>query len=90
MVHLKFAELWLGQPGQRPMDIEINGRIIWKRWDPAAAANRIGRAAEIRAEDVTPDRDGKVAQAVMLDGVSMPKGPVTLKPGKHGIVARYG
>ena len=28
-VHLKFAELWLTQLGQRPMNIEVNGRRVW-------------------------------------------------------------
>ena len=39
-VHLKFAELWLPKAGERPMDIAINGRLVRKSWDPAAAAGR--------------------------------------------------
>ncbi len=60
-VHLKFAELWLKEVGKRPMDIEVNGRIVWKSWDPATAAGCPGMAADIRVEDITPDKDGRIA-----------------------------
>ena len=33
-VHLKFAELWLKKPGQRPMDIEVNGAVCGSRGIP--------------------------------------------------------
>jgi len=41
IVHLKFAELWLKELGQRPMNIEINGRRYWSAWDPASAAGQL-------------------------------------------------
>ncbi len=56
-VYLKFAELWLAKPGQRPLDTTINGRLVRKSWDPAAAAGRIGMAADIRIDNITPDRE---------------------------------
>jgi len=59
-VHLKFAELWLKEPGQRPMDITINDRLVWKTWDPAAATGQMSMAADVRTEDVTPDKDGDI------------------------------
>ncbi|MBN1347121.1 MAG: hypothetical protein JXQ73_30800 [Phycisphaerae bacterium] len=59
-VHLKFAELWVKEQGGRPMDIEVNGRRVWKSWDPASAAGRLGMAADIRVEDIAPDKDGMI------------------------------
>ncbi|MHB9035741.1 MAG: malectin domain-containing carbohydrate-binding protein [Armatimonadota bacterium] len=67
-VHLKFAELWLSEPGKRPMNIEINGRMFWTNWDPALAAGTIGMAADIRSEDVTPDKDGKITVRIVAAG----------------------
>ncbi|OPZ98103.1 MAG: Di-glucose binding within endoplasmic reticulum [Planctomycetes bacterium ADurb.Bin412] len=67
-VHLKFAELWLSEPGQRPMDIAINGRTLWSAWDPATAANKIARAAEIRAQDITPNADGQITIQITASG----------------------
>lgn len=67
-VHLKFAELWLSEPGQRPMDIQINGRLFWKGWDPARAAGRVGMAADLRAEDITPDQEGAIVVTVTAAG----------------------
>jgi hypothetical protein len=59
-VHLKFAELWLTEPGKRPLDITINGRCVWDDWDPATAAGQLAMAADIRAEDITPDASGHI------------------------------
>lgn len=67
-VHLKFAELWLAQPGQRPMDIEINGRVFWAKWDPASAAGRKGMAMDLRAQDITPDKDGVITIRITATG----------------------
>ena len=79
VVHLKFAELWLKEPGQRPMNIEINGRRFRGGWDPANAAGQVGMAADIRAEDITPDRQGLItvrisaagAQDAILQGIEI-------------------
>ncbi len=59
-VHLKFAELWLKEPGKRSMDLELNGRTVRKSWDPATASGKLGRAAELRLEDVAPDERGQI------------------------------
>ncbi len=59
-VHLKFAELWFAKAGDRPMDITINGRLVRKSWDPASAAGRTGMAADIRIENISPDKDGHI------------------------------
>lgn len=61
-VHLKFAELWMkeGDLGMRPMNIEVNGRRVWENWDPATAAGRTRAAADLRVEDVVPDKDGRI------------------------------
>ena len=71
-VHLKFAELWLPKPGQRPMDIAVNGRLVRKSWDPAAAAGRIGMAADIRTENITPDNEGHITIGVRAIAPTMP------------------
>ncbi len=67
-VHLKFAELWLMEPGLRPMNIEVNGRLVWKDWDPAVAAGQIAMAADIRVDDVIPDKDGHISVRVTSTG----------------------
>jgi hypothetical protein len=67
-VHLKFAELWLQEPGQRPMDIEINGNPIQKSWDPAAFVGCTGMAIDLRAENITPDADDRIALVIRAAG----------------------
>ena len=67
-VHLKFAELWLQQLGQRPMNIDVNGRRVWENWDPATAAGLVNMAADIRTEDVTPDKDGHITVRISAAG----------------------
>jgi len=59
-VHLKFAELWLAKPGERPIDIAINGRLVRKSWDPATAAGCVGMAADLRMDNITPDKEGHI------------------------------
>ena len=61
VVHLKFAELWLKEAGQRPLNIDINGRPVRQSWDPAKAAGSVGMAADIREEDIAPGKDGYIA-----------------------------
>jgi hypothetical protein len=68
-VHLKFAELWLKEIGMRPMNIDINGRRFWENWDPAAQAGKTGMSADLRAEDIVPDKDGKITINVSAAGV---------------------
>jgi len=67
-VQLKFAELWLDQPGQRPMNIEVNGRPVRTDWDPATAAGLLGMAADIRAADIAPDKQGNITIRVTAAG----------------------
>ena len=67
-VHLKFAELWLQEPGKRPMDIEINGRRVWEGWDPATAAGQVAMAADVRVEHITPDAEGHIVIHVNASG----------------------
>ena len=69
-VHLKFAELWLPKPGQRPMDITVNGRLVRKSWDPAAAAGRIGMAGDVRGDNITPDKEGHITIGLRATGVN--------------------
>jgi hypothetical protein len=69
-VHLKFAELWLPRPGQRPMDITVNGRLVRKSWDPAAAAGRTGMAADIRMDGITPDKIGHITIGLRATGAN--------------------
>jgi hypothetical protein len=59
-VHLKFAELWLEEPGKRPMDILINGQARWAHWDPFTAAGQAGMAIDLRALNITPDSEGRI------------------------------
>jgi hypothetical protein len=70
VVHLKFAELWLKEPGQRPIDIEVNGRLVRKAWDPAAAAGQMRMAADLRTEDVTPDKNGWITIRLKAAGAN--------------------
>jgi len=70
VVHMKFAELWLGEAGRRPMNIDINGRRVRENWDPGMAAGQAGMAADIRAEDVTPDKDGTIVIRVTAAGAN--------------------
>jgi len=69
-VHLKFAELWQKQPGKRPMNIDINGRRVWENWDPATAAEKIDTAFDLRVENITPDKSGKITIHVAATGAS--------------------
>jgi hypothetical protein len=59
-VHLKFAELWLKDPGKRQMDILINGRKIRESWDPAVTAGQTGMAIDLQLPDITPDNNGNI------------------------------
>ncbi len=63
-VHLKFAELWLNGIGQRPMRVEVYGRTVRDHWDPATAAGQTGMAADIRVEDISPDRNNQIVIGV--------------------------
>ncbi len=67
-VHLKFAELWLKEKGQRPLNIEVNGRRVRETWDPAQAVGELGMAADFRVEDVAPDKDGNIRIVVSAAG----------------------
>lgn len=67
-VHLKFAELWLDQPGQRTMDIKINGRTCWSDWDPATAAEQLALAADLRVENIVPDHLGHINIIIQATG----------------------
>ena len=69
-VHLKFAELWLKELGQRPMSIEVNGRVVHNNWDPAKAAGQIGMAADIRTENITPDKHNQITIQVTATGAN--------------------
>ena len=69
-VHLKFAELWQKQGGKRPMNIDINGRRVWENWDPATAAEKIDTAFDLRVENITPDKSGKITIQVTATGSS--------------------
>lgn len=67
-VHLKFAELWLKDLQQRPMNIIVNGHIVRSHWDPAQAAGQVGMAADIRVEDVTPDKNNLITIHISATG----------------------
>ena len=67
-VHLKFAELWLDKMGERPMNIEINGRRYWENYDPAATADMINMAADLRANEISPDSKGRINVVITATG----------------------
>ncbi|MDD5706929.1 MAG: malectin domain-containing carbohydrate-binding protein [Kiritimatiellae bacterium] len=69
-VHLKFAELWLGEAGKRPMNVEVNGRRFLTSWDPATAAERTDMAADVRFEDIVPDGTGQITVRVSGAGAN--------------------
>ena len=59
-VHLKFAEVWLKEIGQRPMQVEVNGLRVREHWDPAQAAGELEKAAGMRLEEIAPDASGHI------------------------------
>lgn len=61
-VHLKLAELWLSEPGQRPMEVRINGRAVTPFPGPP------GMALDLRADEVTPDGDGRLSIELRATG----------------------
>ncbi|MBX7121457.1 MAG: malectin [Opitutaceae bacterium] len=67
-VQLKFAELWLAESDRRPMNIDINGHRFWTDWDPPTAAGQLAMAADLRAEDVTPDEKGEIVVRITAAG----------------------
>ncbi len=69
-VHLKFAELWFTEAGQRPLDIEINGHRVWQGWDPASAAGECGMAIDLRTSNITPDKAGCIAIRIRAVGAN--------------------
>lgn len=67
-VRMKFAEMWLEQAGERPMDIEVNGRVFYSSFDPLQAAGGKNRSIDIRAEDVTPNSHGQITVTIRAKG----------------------
>ena len=53
-VHLKFAELVLGQPGERPIEIAINGKIYETGWDAADYVQEVNESSDIRFNGISP------------------------------------
>jgi hypothetical protein len=66
-VHLKFAELWLTGKELRPMRVQINGAVLLRGFDPAAAEQR-GMSADRRFEKITPDACGFITICVTAEG----------------------
>ena len=62
--------MWFKEVGARPMDIEINNRLAWRGWDPSVQVEKVGMAADIRAEDITPDHQGRITIRVSAAGVN--------------------
>jgi hypothetical protein len=67
-VVLKFAELWLPEAKQRPMDIQINGQRVWEAWDAALAAGQQAMAADVRVDHIAPDATGHIVIHVSACG----------------------
>ncbi len=67
---LKFAEMWLEEAGQRPLDIEVNGRVFYTAFDPFTAAGGKCQSIDIRAEDLTPDSSGRITIRVKAAGAN--------------------
>ena len=67
-VRLKFAEMWLEKAGQRPMNVEVNGRVFYVDFDPFTAAGGKCKSIDIRAEDITPDSNGLITVLVKATG----------------------
>lgn len=67
-VHFKFAEPWLKDVGQRPMNIDGNGYQVRTNWGPGMAAGQIGMAADFRVEDIVPDKNGKITIQITATG----------------------
>lgn len=78
-IQLKFAELWSDKLGERPMDIYINNKLIWKDYDPATRAMKINKAADMRVDDIIPDKNNQIvikvvaksANAAILQGIQI-------------------
>ena len=58
------------EAGKRPMNIEVNGRPVRERWDPAAAAGQPNMAADVRVEDITPDAAGHITVRIIAAGAN--------------------
>ena len=50
-------------------DVEVNGCILWKSWDPATHAGQVGMSADLRAADVAPDASGAITVGVSAAGM---------------------
>ncbi|MHB9031970.1 MAG: malectin domain-containing carbohydrate-binding protein [Anaerolineae bacterium] len=53
-LQLKFAELWDAAPGQRPVDIKVNGKLVRAGWDTAREAGRAEMATGLRLTGISP------------------------------------
>ena len=67
-VRMKFAEMWLDKAGKRPMDIEINGKLFYSNFDPFTVAGGKCKSIDVRAEDITPDKHGRVTIKIRAKG----------------------
>jgi len=52
------------------MNIEINSQLMWESWDPVIAAGLIGMVADIRAENITPDRNRHIIIKISATGAN--------------------
>jgi len=62
--------------------------VSWK-WEDDGFELTVEVPSGTEAEIVLPDRRGVLAQAILLNGISLPRGPIILAPGKHSVAARY-
>jgi len=70
VVRTKFAEMWLEKSGQRPMDVFVNGRLFCRDFDPFTAAGGGCESIDVRAEDITPDANGKITVRIRGKGAN--------------------
>ena len=50
------------------MDIEINGKVVWKSWDPGSTAGQVNMAIDLRAPDIAPDQKGYITISLKAKG----------------------
>ncbi|HTC20435.1 MAG TPA: malectin, partial [bacterium] len=59
-VRLKFAEVYLKEPGQRVFDVIINGRKVLDHFDILKEAKGFAKALDEGFADIRPDGQGRI------------------------------
>ena len=66
------GDLWTGPKGKklRPVDISINGKLVAKDWDMGQWAEEDHFNADLRFDDIIPDKDGNIVIKLVAKGAN--------------------